>query len=195
MLTVSVQFEHQCEGIVLGLSQALYTSISGLHGHQLRMDTIGNNLSNSNTVGFKKGVHNFSDIFSKTINSGKAAGNGYGGEDPLQVGLGTSTGSVSPQFTQGSLQQTGSQKDMAIEGNGFFVVETGQGAEVQQSYTRDGSFYLGSDGTLRGGEAYRVLGYGATDGVVGSTLGYLNIPIGQTGAASEDHKSISNRQS
>ncbi|MHC4871907.1 MAG: flagellar hook-basal body complex protein, partial [Planctomycetota bacterium] len=179
-LTVNQFFEEKR----MGLSQALYTSISGLHGHQTRLDNIGNNLSNANTVGFKKGVHNFADVFSQTINAGKAAGGGYGGLNSLSVGLGTSTGSIASQFTQGSLNQTGSQKDLAIEGNGFFVLETGQGTATQQSYTRDGSFYLGSDGTLRGGEAYRVMGYGAADGVVGTTLGYLNIPIGQVGAAS-----------
>ncbi len=174
----------------MGLAQSLHTAVTGLKSHQTRMDTIGNNLSNVNTVGFKKGAHHFSSLFYQHLNGGVAATGPRGGIDPISLGLGTSTGAIKTEFRQGSVQTTGNVKDVAIEGNGFFVVDTGTGGIYKQSLTRDGSFYLGSDGTLRGGDAYRVMGYGVTNGVVDTTgaLQSITIPIGVTGGANETTK-------
>ncbi len=176
----------------MGLSQALFSAISGLSNHQMRMDNIGNNLANVNTVGFKQGVHQFHTLLSQTIKGGMAADNSRGGINPLQVGLGTATSSIRQDFSQGSLETTGNQRDMAIEGNGFFVLDTGIDGEVWgQSYTRDGSFYLSSEGKLLGGDGMHVFGYGVDeDNAINQAAGlkHIDIPIGHTGGAKETTK-------
>ncbi|MHC4870225.1 MAG: flagellar hook protein FlgE [Planctomycetota bacterium] len=173
----------------MGLSQALFSAISGLSNHQVRMDNIGNNLANVNTIGFKQGVHQFNTLLAQTVRGGMAADNARGGINPLQVGLGTATSSIRQDFGQGSLETTGNQRDMAIEGNGFFVLDTGIEGEVWgQAYTRDGSFYLSSEGKLLGGEGLHVFGYGVDeDNAINKAAGlqHVNIPIGQTGGAQE----------
>jgi flagellar hook protein FlgE len=103
------------------------------------------------------------------------------------MGLGANTSSINHDFSQGGLEVTGNQRDLAIEGNGFFVMRTGIEGVFNYAYTRDGAFYLGTDNTLLGGEGLHVQGYAAEDGVVpeNQTLSDLTIPIGQTGAAQE----------
>ena len=100
------------------MMRSLWAGVSGLQNHQTRMDVLGNNISNVNTIGFKKGRVTFQDIFSQT---GVGAGiNGAG--NPQQVGLGTQIAGIDQMFSQGSLQSTGLVTDVAIQGNGFFVV-------------------------------------------------------------------------
>ncbi|MFH0911896.1 MAG: flagellar hook-basal body complex protein [Planctomycetota bacterium] len=171
----------------MGLSQALFSAISGLTNHQRRMDNIGNNLANVNTVGFKKGVHQFATLLSQTLRGGTAPSDTRGGINPISVGLGTNTSSVNQDFSQGSLQTTGNQRDMAVEGNGFFVLRTGLEGVWGYAYTRDGTFYLGTDGKLLGGEGLAVQGISAEDGAIPSVVNVsdLVIPIGKTGAAQE----------
>ncbi|MBN1257538.1 MAG: flagellar hook-basal body complex protein, partial [Planctomycetes bacterium] len=173
---------------IMGLSQALYSGISGLSNHQRRMDNIGNNLANVNTVGFKKGVHQFQTLFSQTLRGGTAPANDRGAINPIQVGLGASTSSILQQFTQGSLEVTGNQRDLAIEGNGFFVLNTGISGTWGRAYTRDGTFYLGTDGKLLAGEGLRVQGLLSDEnGQIqeAAEISDLLIPIGKTGAAQE----------
>ncbi|SFF96005.1 Flagella basal body rod protein [Desulfotomaculum arcticum] len=128
--------------------RSLYSGVSGLKNHQLRMDVVGNNISNVNTLGYKAGVANFQDALSQTISSG---GNG---RNPAQIGTGMLTGSVVNDFTQGATQSTGRSLDLAINGNGFFVVkdvETGN-----EYYTRAGVFYLDNQGYLVNSDGLRV---------------------------------------
>jgi len=108
------------------------------------MDVIGNNISNVNTYGFKSSRVTFQDMLSQTIAGAAKPEENKGGVNPKQVGLGMTIASIDRIFTQGSLQTTGNQTDLAISGDGFFVVSEGD----KQYYTRAGTFSLDKDGTM-----------------------------------------------
>lgn len=170
----------------MSLSQSLFSAISGLKNHQRAMDNIGNNLANVNTVGFKKGVFQFRTLMEQTLQGGSQTdpNTGRGAINPLQVGLGTMTGSIMKDFQNGGVEITGNQRDMAIEGNGFFVLRSGN----SNVFSRDGTFYLGSDGNLLAGNGLSVQGVMADEtGRVpeSGSVTDIVIPIGQTGAAVE----------
>jgi len=143
----------------MGLSQSLFSAISGLINHQTRMDNIGNNLSNVNTVGFKKGVMLFSDLLSQTIRSGSigSTSEGRAGINPIQIGLCTQTATIVQDFSQGGLETTGNPYDLAINGEGFFILGQGATNDIIR-YTRDGSFRLDANDMLIASNGYRVLG-------------------------------------
>lgn len=165
--------------------KSLYSGVSGIQTHQVRMDVIGANIANVNTVGFKRGSVAFQELLSQTISGASAPDGERGGTNAVQVGLGVKVGSVTNQFTQGNLQYTGSNSDMAVEGNGFFVVAQGQ----SKLYTRAGNFSLDMDGSLVHSANGMILqGWMADDsGVVNtnSPLGNIQIPIGSTIPAKE----------
>jgi flagellar hook protein FlgE len=169
----------------MGLSQALYSAISGLTNHQRAMDNIGNNLANVNTVAFKKGVFQFRTLLERTLQGGTAADaqTGRGAINPIMLGVGTQTGSINKDFSAGSPDITGNQRDMMIDGNGYFVLRNGN----SNVFTRDGSFYLGTDGSLLGGNGLQVQGVMAVNGQIpaAGSVQDLIIPIGKTGAAQE----------
>lgn len=123
--------------------RALDTAATGLAAQQMNMDVVSNNLANVNTVGFKKVRAEFKDLAYDTV---KAPG-GADGKEPgsLQVGLGVEVSGTQRLFFQGSLNQTGSPLDMAINGDGFFQVLDGEG---KVKYTRDGAFQLDAEGRL-----------------------------------------------
>lgn len=124
--------------------RSLFSGVSGLRNHQTRMDVIGNNIANVNTVAYKTSQVNFKDIFSQTLQGASAPGVNRGGTNPMQVGLGMALANVSVNHTQGSLQSTGKGTDLAIEGDGFFVISDGN----SKFYTRAGNFDLDADGYL-----------------------------------------------
>lgn len=126
------------------MMRSLYAGVSGLQNHQTRMDVIGNNISNVNTTGFKKGRVNFQDMISQTTQGAARPNEEVGGVNPKQVGLGMTVASIDTIFTQGSLQATGVNTDVAITGNGFFVLKDGD----KSFYTRAGAFSLDNNGTL-----------------------------------------------
>ncbi|MFW6138146.1 MAG: flagellar hook protein FlgE [Spirochaetota bacterium] len=126
------------------MMRSLYSGVSGLRNHQVRMDVLGNNISNVNTYGFKKSRVAFQDILSQTVAGASAPTAQKGGVNPKQVGLGMNIASIDRIFTQGSLQTTGLNLDLAIQGDGFFVMGMGE----EQVYTRAGSFGLDRNGTL-----------------------------------------------
>ena len=126
------------------MMRSLYSGVSGLRNHQVRMDVLGNNIANVNTYGFKKSRVSFQDILSQTISGAAAPTAEKGGVNPKQVGLGMSIASIDKIFTQGSLQTTGLNLDLAFQGDGFFILERG----VELFYTRAGAFALDKDGTL-----------------------------------------------
>ncbi|MCD6121414.1 MAG: flagellar hook protein FlgE [Spirochaetales bacterium] len=126
------------------MMRSLYAGVSGLQNHQIRMDVLGNNISNVNTVGFKKGRVTFHDMLSQTMSGAAKPTDEVGGVNPKQVGLGMMVASIDTIHTQGSLQTTGVMTDLAIEGNGFFVEKAGD----KTFYTRAGNFGLDKDGTL-----------------------------------------------
>ena len=163
------------------MMRALYSGVSGLENHQTRMDVIGNNISNINTVGFKKGRVNFEDMLSQTMQGAASPTQELGGVNPQQVGLGMQIASIDTIFTQGSLETTGKMDDLAIEGNGFFVLKDGN----RTFYTRAGDFGLDENGTLvNPADGMRVQGWAAQT-VGGRTFvnpsaepGDLQIPVG-----------------
>lgn len=126
------------------MMRSLFAGVSGLKNHQTRMDVIGNNISNVNTNGFKASRVTFQDMLSQTIAGAARPQENIGGVNPKQVGLGMTIASIDRLFTQGSLQTTGNQTDMAISGDGFFMVSNGD----RTFYTRAGNFALDRDGTL-----------------------------------------------
>src|SRR3954471_309740 len=111
--------------------------LSGLNANSVYLSVIGNNLANINTIGYKSSSVTFEDLVSQTV--GGSSGN------PMQVGLGVVTGSISPVFSQGSIENTREATNVAIQGNGLFVVNAADGAT---SYTRAGQFSFDSKGTL-----------------------------------------------
>ena len=126
------------------MMRSLYSGVSGLQNHQTRMDVIGNNISNVNTTGFKKGRVNFQDMISQTMQGAARPNDEVGGVNPKQVGLGMTIASVDTIFTQGSLQSTGVNTDVAVQGNGFFILKDGD----KSFYTRAGAFGLDANGVL-----------------------------------------------
>ena len=126
------------------MMRSLYSGVSGLQNHQTRMDVIGNNISNVNTNGFKRGRVNFQDMVSQQMSGAAKPTDELGGVNPKEVGLGMTIASIDNVFTQGNLQSTGVSTDLAIQGNGFFLLKSGE----ESFYTRNGAFGLDRDGTL-----------------------------------------------
>ncbi|MGJ9381415.1 flagellar basal body rod protein FlgG [Salipaludibacillus sp. CF4.18] len=134
--------------------RSLYSGIGGMNNFQTKLDTIGNNISNVNTFGFKKGRATFNDLISQQMKGASEPGDVRGGTNPQQVGLGGGLSTIDTISTQGSLQTTGRDLDLAISGDGYFVMQDGEGAE---SYTRAGNFYLDAEGTLVNSDGYFVV--------------------------------------
>ena len=123
--------------------KSLYAGVSGLTNHQMKLDVLGNNIANINTVGYKGARIHFSEALNQTItNATPSFGTGY--INPVQVGLGMKTSSIENVFSQGSLENTGIITDLAIEGDGFFVLQGGD----NRLFTRAGQFYFNSNGKL-----------------------------------------------
>ena len=126
------------------MMRSLYSGVSGLQNHQTRMDVIGNNISNVNTHGFKTSRATFQDMLSQTISGASRPEQTRGGINPRQVGLGMNIAAIDKIFTQGSLETTGNPTDLALTGDGFFIVAEGD----NNFYTRAGAFGLDRDGTM-----------------------------------------------
>lgn len=159
--------------------RSMFSAISGLRGHQVMMDVIGNNIANVNTVGFKSGRVSFQDILSQTLRGASSPSGNLGSINPAQIGLGMTVAGIDVLHTQGNLQSTGKVTDMAIQGDGFFVLANG----AQQYYSRDGAFDIAIDGSLvNPASGLKVQGWVAdASGVIDTTtaVGNINIPIGQ----------------
>ncbi|UER67473.1 flagellar hook protein FlgE [Borrelia sp. BU AG58] len=126
------------------MMRSLYSGVSGLQNHQTRMDVVGNNIANVNTVGFKKGRVNFQDMLSQSISGASRPVDMRGGTNPKQVGLGMSVATVDTVHTQGSFQSTQKASDLGVSGNGFFILREGDNS----FYTRAGAFDIDSDRNL-----------------------------------------------
>lgn len=141
------------------MMRSLFSGVSGLRNHQTRMDVVGHNISNVNTYGYKFSRVSFQDMLSQTLSGAARPEENRGGINPKQVGLGMTVASIDKIFTQGSLQSTGNPTDMAISGDGFFILADGE----KNYYTRAGAFGLDRDGTLvNPGNGLRVQGWMAT---------------------------------
>lgn len=162
--------------------RSMYSAVSGLKAHQAKMDVIGNNIANVNTVGFKSSRMTFKEIFNQTLKGASAPQNNAGGTNPQQIGLGVAIGSIDTMFTNSGAQRTDNPTDLSIDGNGFFVVNNG-GANL---YTRAGDFSFDQNGDLVTPDGYKVLGWTSTDGsTINTDTGNLT-PISITDKANSN---------
>ncbi|SFA94713.1 flagellar hook protein FlgE [Selenomonas ruminantium] len=156
------------------MMRSLFSGVSGLKGHQTRMDVIGNNIANVNATGFKSSRVTFADTLSQTQTGASAPGDTVGGTNPKQIGLGTGVASIDLLFTDASVQSTGKNTDVALSGNGLFVVKSGS----DTFYTRDGAFEFDADGNyVLPGSGHYVQGWMATDGTLNTTGAVENIVV------------------
>ncbi len=164
------------------MMRSLFSGVSGLKGHQTRMDVIGNNIANVNTTGFKSSRTTFADTFSQTTSGASSPTGNLGGTNPKQIGLGANVSSIDLIFTDGSVQSTGKNTDLCLSGNGLFVVNQGN----QTFYTRNGAFEFDAEGNyVMPGSGLFVQGWTAQDGVLNTSgaVGNITIPSGKTMAA------------
>jgi len=156
------------------MMRSLFSGVSGLKGHQTRMDVIGNNIANVNSTGFKSSRVTFADTLSQTQTAASAPGDTLGGTNPKQIGLGVGVASIDLLFTDGSAQATGKNTDVALAGNGLFVVKSGN----DTFYTRDGAFEFDADGNyVLPGSGHYVQGWMAKDGVLTTNGSVENIVV------------------
>ncbi|GAA0755303.1 hypothetical protein GCM10008907_15610 [Clostridium sartagoforme] len=167
--------------------RSMYSGISGMKVNQTKLDVIGNNISNVGTTSFKASRARFSDMLSQNVSDAMAPSNNQGGVNASQVGLGVQLASIDSVMTQGMMQPTGRALDVAIDGDGFFMVSKGpaiydgslevnhragahsitaqslsnSGSEIM--YSRDGSFILDEQGNLLTGDGFRIMGYSLTN--------------------------------
>ena len=163
------------------MMRSLFSGVSGLQNHQTRMDVIGNNISNINTTGFKRNRVNFQDLLYQQLQGAARPTDDLGGVNPKEVGLGMSIASIDTIHIQGSLQTTGVQTDLAIIGNGFFILDDAG----TQLFTRAGAFSVDAEGIMvNQANGMKVQGWMAreVDGVntldVSRPVTQLEIPIG-----------------
>ena len=164
----------------MGLTSALFTGLSGLDVNQTRLGVVGNNIANANTVAFKSSRALFKPQFYVTDNAGTAPSSEFGGTNPNQRGLGATVAAIDRDYSTGSIEPTGRATDMAIDGDGFFVV---QGTE--QRYTRDGSFSLNANNELvtTGGDFVRGFAADEDGNIAAGSLSNLTIPLGTSTTA------------
>jgi flagellar hook protein FlgE len=154
------------------MMRSMFAAVAGLRAHQTMMDVVGNNIANVNTVGYKTSGVTFQEALSQTM---RGAGDGI---NPMQVGLGAKLASIDPVFTQGGTQTTGRATDVAIQGDGFFIVQNGD----ERLYTRAGKLDVDASGNLVGSGGYQVLGWTAdAAGKIDYTrsVSSISIPVGQ----------------
>lgn len=162
--------------------RAMYTSITGLRNHQTMLDVVGNNIANVNTYGYKGSTTAFKTLLTQTMQGAGAPSPTLGGTNFQQVGLGMTIDSITQTFTQGALQTTGVQTDLAIQGDGFFQVTNDLAGVAAGSpemfYTRAGNFRFDANGTLVTSDGYHVMGWADDDGATaGFQLDTTN-PVG-----------------
>jgi len=162
--------------------RSMYSGISGLRGFQTKLDVIGNNIANVNTVGFKKSRVMFQDILSQNVAGATApADDGTrGGVNPKQIGLGASIASIDTVFTAGSPMTTNLATDLSIEGDAFFMVSPDGGDTIY--YTRAGNFTRDSQGYLVNPQGLMLLSVDGTPIQISQADGIVSYSIGQDGS-------------
>ncbi len=157
--------------------RSLWSGVSGLQAHQIAMDVEGNNIANVNTYGYKYNRANFADILSQTPRVATAPQGQLGGQNAMQIGLGTTINSTTRIFSQGTLTSTDKQTDLALQGNGFFVVSPDGG--TTRYYTRNGDFVRDKAGNFVNNSGYIVQGWTRDEetGTIDSTGPIKNIVI------------------
>src|SRR5580698_8056379 len=145
--------------------------LTGLEADSTALNTIANDLSNMNTTAYKAQDTNFSDLFYQQIGT-------TGSGDPVEVGAGVQVASNETAYTQGAIDSTGNNTDVALNGNGFFLVSNGTGS---YELSRDGNFTQNANGGIVTSNGMNLMGYAAVNGVVNTNgpLTAMNIPVGQ----------------
>ena len=183
------------------MMRGMYAAISGLEAHQTMLDVTANNLANVDTVGFKAQRTTFVDELSQLVRAGAGPNGNVAGSNPEQVGLGVTVGSIDNLMTTGSLQSTGNPTDVAIQGDGFLRVTTGDpstplSATQQIEYTRNGDMTINPKGYLTTQEGQYVVGRGATPSGTAPNITYspnsTDVAIGQDGSVSYVDQNSSN---
>ncbi len=173
--------------------QAMLSGVASLKAHQIKMNVIGNNIANINTIGFKGARAHFQDLLSQTLRAASRPSGVLGGTNPMQVGLGVKVGAIDILPLQGALELTGRSTDLAIQGNGFFMLSNGR--DIQ--FTRDGAFALDAEGYLvHRGTGWKVLGWRADPGGLIDTnraitaSSVLQFPVGSQAVVRQTSKVI-----
>jgi flagellar hook protein FlgE len=176
----------------MGINSSLTTALTGLATSQQQIDVVGNNIANVNTIGYKSTSIDFKTQFLQNFSYGTAPTSTDGGTNPLQIGLGVQSGAISTNFTDGAVQTTGIDTNMAIQGDGFFVLKDG----TNQVYTRDGTFQLNNQHQLISSTGQLVQGYGADANgtIIPGVLTNITIPLG-TGSIAEATSNVDFDQS
>lgn len=167
----------------MGLTSSLFAGLSGMKTNEFRMDVIGHNIANVNTHSFKSSRATFQSQFSSTFSFGSAPNGPIGGTNPIQVGTGSMVGAVTRDFSGGAPETTGKNTDLAIQGQGLFIIQKPSGAFA---YTRDGSFQFNAENYLMTSDGFFLQGYTVDSefNIVEGTLSQLRIPIGEITTAS-----------
>lgn len=166
----------------MGLQSALSTALTGMTAAETSIDVAGNNVANANTVGFKESSVNFATQFLQTQSIGSAPTASRGGTNPRQIGLGAKVAEITPKFTQGTIEISSNPLDLAIQGDGFFIV---QGPQGEQLYTRNGQFKTNANNEIVTLTGHRVLGYSvdANFDIQPTGLSPIQIPLGAAAVA------------
>ncbi|MHB9922162.1 flagellar hook-basal body complex protein [Clostridium botulinum] len=188
--------------------RSMYSGISGLKAQQTKLDVVGNNIANANTTAFKSQSIRFQDMLSQNMSSATGPSANLGGTNPRQIGLGVQVAGMYTKFTTGNMQTTGRNLDSAIDGPGFFVVGKGKisdtttigdtgnnagaitGGSMEVSFTRDGSFTLGKDGSLITSDGLRVMGYAIEGADITVDAGKMKVGFKN---ADEDPKAVTDK--
>ncbi len=166
----------------MGLTSSLSTALTGMNAAEAQIDVLGNNLANSQTVGFKSSEVAFATQFLQTLSLGASPTIDNGGTNPRQTGLGVQVAGITPNFRQGTIDISSSPSDLAIQGDGFFQV---QGSQGEKLYSRNGIFKLNSSNELVTTTGNRLLGYGNDEqfNIQTSALTPLVVPLGTEAVA------------
>ncbi len=166
----------------MGLASALTTALTGLSAAEAQIDVVGNNLANSQTVGFKSSRVVFGNQFLQTLSLGSSPTADNGGNNPRQIGLGVQVAEIQANHNQGTIEISSSPSDLAIQGDGFFIV---QGESGERLYTRNGIFKLNADAELVNATGQRLLGYGIDEQfrLQENSLVPLKVPLGTESVA------------
>jgi len=172
--------------------KSLFSGVSGLQSHQVAMDVESNNIANVNTTGFKYSRANFSDLLSQTKAIATAPQGNLGGKNPVQVGLGSSVSSMTRIFSQGSIQNSDKNTDVAIQGDGFFIISPDNGNTYK--YSRAGDFKFDAGGNFVDNNGFVAQGWlrDPLTGKVDSTapIANINIAPGLTTPAQPTHEVV-----